>query len=80
MLLDVFRRSALTAPRFFFDLSYGGDTYHDAQGMNLRDVALAKQMADNMARKLALEPKTQDVTCTVRDVTGKQVLQISKHG
>ncbi|RAZ90171.1 hypothetical protein DPM33_15190 [Mesorhizobium hawassense] len=66
-------------PRFFFDLAYGGDTYQDAQGTSLHDLKLARQRAVALAYRTAAEAKSHDIVCTVRDVTGRQVLQITKN-
>jgi hypothetical protein len=60
--------------RFFFDVSHSGDVYHDAHGINLPDPK-AKERAFEIVRKL-VEVKAGDVVCSVRDINGKQLMQI----
>ncbi|RWL42182.1 MAG: hypothetical protein EOR60_26365 [Mesorhizobium sp.] len=65
-------------PRFFFDLAYGGDVYHDAKGTYLPKVVRAKDRAFDMVRKMTVDAKGQDdVVCTVRNSNCTQLMQIT---
>ncbi|TGT63703.1 hypothetical protein EN813_010045 [Mesorhizobium sp. M00.F.Ca.ET.170.01.1.1] len=64
-------------PRFFFDVSEKAEVYHDAQGIILPSFGAAKDRALAIVRKLETTPRTDDdLVCTVRDVGGRQLLQI----
>lgn len=66
-------------PRFFFDLADTGDVYHDARGAMLLGTESAKERALEMVHKLVAGPpptKYRDLVCTVRDMTGSQIMQI----
>ncbi|RVD57436.1 hypothetical protein EN828_04550 [Mesorhizobium sp. M2D.F.Ca.ET.185.01.1.1] len=62
--------------RFFFDISYGGDVYHDAHGSSLKGQREAMEGAFDIVRKLMAEVKPTDLVCTVRDAGGHQIMQI----
>ncbi|MDG4873696.1 hypothetical protein P9273_01130 [Mesorhizobium sp. WSM4935] len=62
--------------RYFFELSHSGDVYHDARGKELLGLKEAKERAFEIARRMLLNAKTSDIVCTVRDITGRQLLQI----
>ncbi|RWE34447.1 hypothetical protein [Mesorhizobium sp.] len=63
-------------PRFFFDVSEKAEVYH-AQGIILPSFGAAKDIALAIVRKLETTPRADDhLVCTVRDVGGRQLLQI----
>jgi hypothetical protein len=63
--------------RFYFDLSHDGDVYHDALGKDLKGLKEAKETAFEIVRRLSAGTSTHDVICTLRDINGVQLLQIS---
>ncbi|MBZ9819729.1 DUF6894 family protein [Mesorhizobium sp. CA4] len=62
--------------RFFFDVSHSGDVYHDARGANLPGLKEAKERAFEVARRLVIGGKDRDVVCTIRDITGSELMQL----
>ncbi|WP_430694992.1 DUF6894 family protein [Mesorhizobium montanum] len=62
--------------RFFFDLTHSGDVYHDARGTNLPGLREAKERAFEIVRRLVVGANSRDVVCTIRDITGGELMQI----
>ncbi|PBB83573.1 hypothetical protein [Mesorhizobium sp. WSM3876] len=64
-------------PRFFFDVSEKDEVYHDANGTVLPSFGAARERALAIVRKLEPNPRSEDdLVCTVRDLGGRQLLQI----
>ncbi|WP_415926981.1 DUF6894 family protein [Mesorhizobium argentiipisi] len=67
-------------PTFFFDVSDAGDVYHDAHGTSLPSEEAAKIRGFAIVSKLMLQKgrtEGDDVVCTIRDITGHQIMQIA---
>lgn len=68
-------------PKFFFDVSDGGEVYHDARGVTLADEEAAKLRAFEIVTRLivgTLHPKdeSRDLLCTIRDIGGHPIMRI----
>ncbi|WP_411969599.1 DUF6894 family protein [Mesorhizobium sp. CA10] len=61
--------------RFFFDLSHGGDVYHDARGDTFKSSAQAKARALDLLRRFPAGDR--DLICTIRDAFGHSVANVS---
>ncbi|MEI9406724.1 DUF6894 family protein [Mesorhizobium argentiipisi] len=62
--------------RFFFDLAHSGDVYHDAHGTDLASIHEVSDRAFEIVRRLVIGAKSRDVVCTVRDINGKELMQV----
>ncbi|PBB32052.1 hypothetical protein [Mesorhizobium sp. WSM3868] len=68
-------------PKFFFDVSDGGEVYHDARGVTLADEEAAKLRGFEIVTRLIVgthHPKddSRDLLCTIRDIRGHPIMRI----
>ena len=67
-------------PRFYFDLSYNGEVYHDALGTSLRNSIQAQHRGFEIVRRFkdlrSVQAEITNLLCTIRDSSGRQLMQI----
>ncbi|PBC02663.1 hypothetical protein [Mesorhizobium sp. WSM3860] len=68
-------------PKFFFDVSDGGEVYHDARGVILPNEDSAKLRGCEIVTRLVVgthHPKdeSRELLCTIRDMAGRPMMKI----